>query len=404
MTTRRLKVCLVASYDLVEEGGVKRHALHLAEELRRLGDEADIIGPYSGTAKLERGTYGFRGVVNIRSNGSDNRMGIFVCPHLVRRFLVEGRYDVVHVMEPIVPSLPVWATWFAGSSARVATFHAFSEQEALASRLTRLLLGRPHLRLFHRGIAVSPAAARFARHAWRRPLTVIPNGVDTGIFQPNLGEASLARVGPIRLLFVGHWRDPRKGLATLVAAYSSLRDRGLALSLDVVGEGDASRRPQTNAPGITYYGPIASETELADRYRACDIFVAPSTGMESFGIVLLEAMACARAIVCSDIEGYRYVAAPGGARLVPPDSVEALAHAISELAVSERERRRMGEVNRRAALEFDWSRIAARVRQEYLQALSASGRLPRPAPMEEHLSPAPALEPAGRRCASASVP
>src|SRR5262249_30081250 len=140
-----------------------------------------------------------------------------------------------------------------------------------------------------------------------------------------------------RLLFVGHWRDPRKGLPVLLDAWSRLD-----AALHVVGSGPGRH------PGVTYHGAISDEAQLAEHYRSCDLFVAPSMGRESFGIVLLEAMACGKAIVCSDIDGYRAVVPPEGAVLVKPGDAAALATAIEELLANPQKLRQMGDANRRA--------------------------------------------------------
>ncbi len=171
----------------------------------------------------------------------------------------------------------------------------------------------------------------------------------------------------MRLLFVGHWRDPRKGLPFLLEACQRLRASGLRVHLDVVGAGAADAPAHS---GVTFHGPVASEAVMAEHYRRCDLFVAPATGQESFGIVLLEAMACARPVVCSDIPGYRLVVDPAGARLVPPGDAPALARAISDLAQDPEQRRRMGGLNRRRAEAFEWGQIASRVREQYLGALA----------------------------------
>jgi phosphatidyl-myo-inositol alpha-mannosyltransferase len=372
MSATPLRVCMVATYDLAEEGGVKKHTMHLASRLRAGGDHVDVVGPYSGKEPLPDGTHGFSGVVNVRANGSDNYLALLASPLEVRRFLRRGGYDVLHVMAPEVPPLAWYFAWFAGKSARVATFHAYTEREGLASRLGRRLFCAPQLRLFDRGIAVSPSAAEFARGAWPRPLTLIPNGVDTQRFTP----AGRAREpGPLRILFVGHWRDPRKGLPVLLGAYEKLRATGAGATLDVIGAGpDAARAA---LPGLTYHGAVSDEEELARHYRDCDVFVAPSMGMESFGIVLLEAMAAGKPVVCSDIEGYRAVVPADGARLVRPGDAAGLAEALGELLPSEELRRRLGEVNRQASLIYDWSRLAGRVREEYLAALESRGGVTR---------------------------
>jgi len=361
---------MVVPYDLAEEGGVKRHAMQLATSLRRLGDEVDVIGPYSKRGGLGDHTFGFRGVVNIPANGSDNRLGIFACPHLVRRFVRDHRYDVIHIHEPLQPSLNYYALWSAGRAARIGTFHGYMEQESPALLRARRFWSAIAYPSYDRGIAVSPAAADYARVTFHKPLAIIPNGIRTELYPQ--GGPHVAG-GPLRILFVGHWRDSRKGLPYLLEACARLGARGVAWTLDIVGDG--GQVPRSEAPGVRYHGPISSETQIAELYAGCDVFVSPATGMESFGIVLLEAMAAGRAIVCSDIAGYRYAVGESarGATLVTPGSVDALVAALAELAADPARRARMGAANRERVRQFDWDRLVERVRDEYLAALAVRG-------------------------------
>jgi len=359
-----MRVCLVIPYDLGEEGGVKRHGVRLAAALRELGDEVDVIGP-SSVPIHDPHVHAFGGIVNIASNGSENHIGVFTSPLAVRRLLRAQRYDVVHVHEPLIPSLNYWAVWSAGGAARIATFHAFSEHESLRLRAVRRVWSGIAFRAYDRGIAVSPAAAEGIRNDFAKPLAIIPNGIDTSIYT----ATALPHRGTLRLLFVGHWRDSRKGLPVLLEACDRLR--GIDWQLDVVGDGGTL--PRRDHPNVTYHGPISSEIQLASLYAMCDVFVAPALGMESFGIVLLEAMAAGRAIVCSDIAGYRH-AAGDVARYVPPRDSAALAAAIAELAGSPALRQRLGAEGKQRAHSFEWSAIAERVRDEYRAALAARGK------------------------------
>lgn len=174
----------------------------------------------------------------------------------------------------------------------------------------------------------------------------------------------------MRLLFVGRIGDARKGARYLFEAYAGLVARRLPVTLDVVGElGQADPPPEL--PGLTYHGAVKFE-RLAEIYRACDVFVAPSTGQESFGIVLLEAMASAKPVVCSDIEGYRQVATTEGSTLVAPSDALALENAlVRAISTDAGTRRRHGQANRRHAEEFDYDRLAERVREEYRLAIAA---------------------------------
>jgi phosphatidylinositol alpha-mannosyltransferase len=363
-----LRICIVVPYDMAEEGGVKRHAFHLADAMRRSGDEVDVVGPLSKGHPPPHAR-GFGGVVNIPANGSANHMAMLVPPWTVGRFLRDRRFDVVHIHEPMVPMLAYYALWFSPKSAHVATFHMYAETESAASRTARRLLARLLYPAMHAGIAVSPAAADYASPLWRRPLPIIPNGVPTGIFSPANGDSVPDHGGGLRLLFVGNWRDRRKGLPVLLEAFQLVRAQGIDATLVIIGEGKPSES-QRGIPGVTFLGAIGSEALLADQYRRCDLFVAPATGQESFGIVLLEAMACGRPVVCSDIRGYRDVIDPEGAELVPAGDTVALARAIADLSNAPARRAAMGVQNRLRAERYDWSRIALSVRAVYAESVA----------------------------------
>ncbi|MDB4959999.1 MAG: Phosphatidylinositol alpha-mannosyltransferase [Myxococcales bacterium] len=357
---------MVVTYDLASAGGgVKQHALDLAEALRGFGDQVTVIGPASAPIDDPR-IHTFGGVVNVPANGSDNMLGILVSPLAVRRFFREHTFDVIHIHEPLQPSLAYWTVWFTRHLPHVATFHAFAEAESTALAVARRAWGTTVFPWYQRAIAVSPAAHTYASSAWQRPLAVIPNGVSTSLFS----DSPVLRVDRrVRLLFVGRLGDPRKGGTILFEAYRKLIESGRDVVLDVIGElGNAP--PPPDLPGLTFHGAV-DRARLIEMYGACDVFVAPSTGQESFGIVLLEAMASSKPVVCSDIEGYRRVAGPG-TQLVPPRDSEALARAIEHtLAIGRRERQKLGALNRHHVEQFDWHAIVERVRGEYLCALDA---------------------------------
>ena len=370
MSETRLRVCMMVTYDMASPGGgVKQHALHLAASLRRRGDEVMLVGPSSVPA-TDPDVHSFRGIVNVRANGSDNYLGILVSPIAIARFFRRHRFDVIHIHEPLQPALSYWSVWLTRRIPHVATFHAFAEQEGRMLRWARKAWGATMFPWIQRAIAVSTPAAQYASAAWRRELTIIPNGVPTDIFTPPAPVEAAPHDRPVKLLFVGRSGDERKGARFLFEAYRGLIARKLPVTLDVVGElGEAAPPPQL--PGLTYHGAVAFD-RLPELYRGCDIFVAPSTGQESFGIVLLEAMASGKPVVCSDIEGYRQVATTEGSLLVRPSDAAALEEGIARAVQVDPElRRRHGEVNRRHAEAFDYDRLAERVRNEYLLAIAA---------------------------------
>jgi phosphatidylinositol alpha-mannosyltransferase len=359
-----LRICQVVPYALDENGGVKHHAVQLARVLRATGDQVTIVGP-SPRSTTEDHVRGFRGVINVTSNGSANRIGLFASLPEVWRFFRAQRFDVVHVHEPEVPVLGCWALVSSVGSARVASFHSFAERPRLTLGAFARVFAAVQGSAFHAATAVSEAASAYAGTFWRQPRSIVPNGVSIDTFTPPTGQRL---PGPTRLLFVGRLGDKRKGFANLLAAYEALRAHNVDVVLDVVGE-LGSAPPPPSLAGLTYHGALPLGA-LAHRYRHCDLFVAPSTGQESFGIVLLEAMASARPIICSDIVGYRPTVTASGSRLVAPNDPAALAGAIAELAARPDLWPAMGETNLARAKEFSWEHVARHMRSVYLDAIA----------------------------------
>ena len=357
-----LRVCIVVPYDLTDRaGGVKHHAFQLARLLRQQGHKATILGA-SSVETLEPHTFGIGGIVNVPSNGSDNRMALFASRSRIKSFFREHTFDVVHIHEPPIPSISYWTAWLTPGIPKMSTFHAFAESPPLGLRALLRLAGAIQYSSFDHAVAVSPSAARFARIAWGRPLEIVPNGIPIDLFTPSLLEAA---PGPTRrLLAIGRLADARKGIATMIEAFRMLKARDERWSLDVVGE-DGTAPNAVTIPGLTYYPP-QQLSALIERYRKCDIFVAPSTSQESFGIVLLEAMATGKPIVCSDIEGYRHVADPRGTVFVPPRDPRALADALDAVMADEPRRRAMAAFNLAYVRRFDWSLVTKSVVRQYL--------------------------------------
>ena len=357
---------MIVGYDLSEPGGVKHHAQELAQALRLRGDQVCVVGPSSGPVDGHH-VVPFKGVWRAVSNGSDNAFGLLVSPWQVWWFFRRHRFDVIHIHEPLLPSLAYWAVWATPGTPHVATFHAFGERRSRTLRAASRLGASTLYPLIQGAVAVSSAAAAYAATTWSRPIAVVPNGVSTQIFSPRPNPPA----NVMRLLFVGRVSDERKGIKYLLDGFRAARQRGVAVTLDVVGENRGI--PILPVEGVTFHGRLSLD-QLVERYRSCDVFVAPSTGQESFGIVLLEAMACGKALICSDIDGYRSTAAYEGARLVPPCSADALASAIEALASDPVSVIRMGEFNRARATGYDWTRVAGRLREEYLLAIAHSGK------------------------------
>jgi phosphatidyl-myo-inositol alpha-mannosyltransferase len=366
-----VKVALVSPYALSVPGGVQAHVTALAAALRELGHEVVVVGPGGSEATdLGEHTVTVGRVTSVPFNGSVAPVALSpVAARSTRRALAAIGPDVVHVHEPAVPWVGVAAAT-TDVAPVVGTFHAWSDDVRLyraARPITRRVVGRVAVRL-----AVSEAAAGYHARALGVPdssFRVVPNGVDVDRFAGARPFEGFRHPERPTLLFVGRL-EPRKGLATLVRAFTRLKTDRPELQLLVVGEGPERARCEALLPpglrrDVRFLGRVPHE-DLPRYYATCDLYVAPSLGGESFGIVLLEAMAAGRPVVASDIPGYRCVATDGRqGRLVPPDDHAALATAIGALLDNRVLRDAMAEDGRRTVARYDWTQVAAEVADAY---------------------------------------
>ena len=365
-----MRVCIVTPYDLSHEGGVNRHVCSLARALGQQGHEAQVIGPASGP--VPEGCYALPGVFPVPANGSVARIGLLVPPRATREYLAAQAFDVIHVHEPIVPGPGRHALRFARGPV-VATFHAAAERERPLQRLLRRVAAVGFGRI-SRAIAVSREAKRFARTIYRGRIAVVPNGVDLSRFAVAAQEPGRAPEprGPLSVLFVGRFGEPRKGLSVLLDAVGRLVERGLAIRLEVVGDGPVERYAERAARlPVSFLGRLP-DAALAARYAGSDVFCAPSLGGESFGMVLVEAMASGCPVVASALPGYAE-AARGAALLARPADAAAFADALWRLAHDPALRARLAARGRARAAALSWGRIADRVQAVYRSAVEEAG-------------------------------
>jgi phosphatidyl-myo-inositol alpha-mannosyltransferase len=281
----------------------------------------------------------------------------------VEQALAGFRPDVVHVHEPLVPGTAMFATRRRRAPV-VATFHAYADR-AIAFSLTAPLLRSVWRRLSAR-IAVSRAAASFvARRFPGDRIRVIPNGVDTEKF----ARAEPARLpeGP-RVLFVNRL-EPRKGFGVMVDAFGRLAATHPDLLLVVAGDGperDAIEHLPPPVRALVVMLGNVSHDRLPEFHAASDVFCAPATGRESFGIVLVEAQAAGLPVVASDIPGYREVVRDGvDGILVPPGEPGAVAEAIGRLLGDANVSKRVGEEGRRSAQRYSWDSVGSELEGVY---------------------------------------
>ncbi len=377
-----MRVAIVSPYDLSVPGGVQSHIEQLAAWLSARGDQVMLLGPGEGPARAATpatpGQVPLGPARGVPFNGSvaPIALGPGASAGTVRA-LRALRPDVVHVHEPLVPLVGLGAV-FGSPAPVVATFHAWSDQDRLY-RLARPL-GRAVLQRVSVPLAVSAAAAAYHAGALGvapETFRTVPNGVEVARFAAAREEVGATRVpGPPRLVFVGRL-EPRKGALLLVDAYHQLREHHPDASLTIVGDGpqraELERRLAVVPPGQARLLGRVTGTELARQLAMADVAVAPALGGESFGIVLLEAMAAGTAVVAADLVGYRSVVTDGqDGILFPVGDAARLAAALSALVADPERRAALVAAGTRTAAAHDWGVVADRVRAAYREAATGA--------------------------------
>jgi phosphatidyl-myo-inositol alpha-mannosyltransferase len=406
-----VRIALLSPYSWTYPGGVTRHIEALASELTAAGHEPRVLAPFDPddalSRRLHRGAVPQRRIVGegfvslgrtvgLPANGAVSNMAL--TPHAVfalRRELRQGRYDVVHIHEPVVPVVGWDALCSAGQLPLVGTFHTYSENLLTNGIAAIPLGGRRRMNRLHVRIAVSEAAAWTARRFYGGRYRIVPNGVhlrDTCAAgcrtvgaarhdaaradRPEVGHMESGHEDPLRILFIGQAVE-RKGLPVLLRAFEALRDQ-IPATLTLVGASpDEVAHMMLDNRGVHALGKVSEERKHAELGQA-DVVCAPSLGGESFGMVLTEAFAAATPVIASDIPGYRDVLRDGAdGLLVPAGDALALAEALRRMALEEPLRARMAASARERAERFAWPSVAAEVLDCYELALSVGSPVTR---------------------------
>jgi phosphatidylinositol alpha-mannosyltransferase len=382
-----VKLALVSPYDFAYPGGVTEHVANLAEQFIARGHEVHIVAPSSDDeaepiASVDAPIHRIGRVVSIPANGSVARITLSLRSYLqAKQLLQEQQFDLIHLHEPMMPALPLTVLRHSNTT-NIGTFHAF-RRTPLAYFYSKPIL-RPFFRKLHGRITVSSAARDFVGEYFPSDYRVIPNGIDYQRFQQRYPPLPELADGRPTVLFVGRL-EKRKGLKFLLRAWPTVLERVPNARLVVVGRGRplegyrrfAARQGWT-PDDVKFAGYVPSE-DLPRYYQSCAVFCAPNTGQESFGIVLLEAMAAGAPIVASDIPGYRDVVVQGEqGLLVEPRNPGALADAICRLLGNPEMRANMRRVGQEKAQAYDWPRIATQVLDYYAEVLERREAEPEP--------------------------
>jgi phosphatidylinositol alpha-mannosyltransferase len=374
-----MRIGICAPYDLGRDGGVNSHIRAQARALRDLGHDVRVFG--ASSAPPSTGEVVLSGCVSLVIGGTET--GMSVDPRSwsrVGRLLRRERFDLIHMHEPLMPLVP----WFVLRQSRapvVATFHTHREQGHRWYGRYRWLLD-PLMRRVHTRLAVSDAARRTVARDFPGDYQVVPNGIDVDRFRaPSPRPANMPSHRQF-VLYVGRL-EPRKGVDRLVRAMPLVQRHAPDARLAIVGEGPdrpALELAAREAGVDVLFTSRVPDAELPAYYRAADLVCSPALGDESFGIVLLEAMAAERPIVATRIDGYAEVLSGAGcARLVNVDDPQALAHEIVALLAAPDLRRSLGARGAAFVDAYDWSAIARRLEATYLKTLSGP-----PEPLRPH--------------------
>src|SRR5215471_6875263 len=376
-----MRVGLVSPYDFASPGGVNDHVRNLALRLERLGHETRIFAP-SSRADVDFDSARFYRIgtpIAIPVNDSVARITLsFHLANRVAALIEEERFDVLHFHEPLMPALPMTMLRMS-TTANVGTFHAFSHSN-VGYFYGRPFL-QPYLQHLNRGIAVSEPARTFVnRYFPNYPLRVIPNGIDVDVYKPGLAPIRHLRDDRLNILFVGRL-EKRKGLGDLLRAYRAIRPRVPQSRLIIVGDGPLRGRVESyiarhRLPDVVMAGFVPDSVKPR-YYNSADIFCAPATGAESFGIVLLEALASGLPVVATEVPGYMSVLEPGRDSVtVQPKNWRELAASLVILARDPELRGRMSHYALDKARRYSWDQVVSQVVDVYNEARKAFAAAP----------------------------
>ncbi|MCW2493629.1 MAG: phosphatidyl-myo-inositol alpha-mannosyltransferase [Pseudonocardiales bacterium] len=372
-----MRIGIVCPYSWDIPGGVQAHVRDLAETLIELGHQVSVLAPgEEDSPNLPPYVVAAGKAVPIPYNGSVARLQFgLVSATRVRRWLRDGVFDVVHVHEPAPPSLSLLTVLLADVPL-VATFHSSSTRsrflkifDSAVQAILERLSGR---------IAVSQAARKMIMVHLGADAVVIPNGVAVSAYskaEPLPGYPRDPELGGT-IGFIGRYDESRKGMAVLLAALETLVVKRPGLQLLVAGRGDQDEFLKTLSPSVAasvVLLGLISEAEKASMLRSVDVYVAPNTGGESFGIILLEAMAARTPIVASDIDAFRRVLDDGRAGVLfsNRDSV-ALAQSLERVLADPALRGVLAAASADVVRPYDWTVVATQILRVYDIAIAGA--------------------------------
>jgi phosphatidylinositol alpha-mannosyltransferase len=361
-----MRIGLACPYTWDVPGGVQVHVRDLAQTLIAFGHEVSVITPVDEEDALPSYAVSAGKAMSVPYNGSVTRilMGP-VSAARVRRWVREGDFDVVHAHEPTAPSVSLLACMMA-QGPLVATYHTNNPRSRILTALQGAL--QPSLEKVWANIAVSEAARRTIVEHLGVDAVLVPNGVNVGAFADAGPLPELVSPRPT-IAFVGRIDEPRKGLAVLLEALPKVAEVIPDVRVLVAGPGDVDEVAESLDPAVrphVHLLGLVSDDDKPRVFHTADVYVAPNTGQESFGIVLLEAMASRTPVVASDIDAFRRVLDDGRAgRLFANEDPDDLAAVLIEVLSSSGLRADLIARGWEAVQQYDWSTVTAEIVHVY---------------------------------------
>ncbi|MEU1075335.1 MULTISPECIES: glycosyltransferase family 4 protein [unclassified Streptomyces] len=359
-----MRIGIVCPYSWDVPGGVQFHIRDLAEHLIRLGHEVSVLAPADDETPLPPYVVSAGRAVPVPYNGSVARLNFgFLSAARVRRWLHEGTFDVIHIHEPASPSLGLLSCW-AAQGPIVATFHTSNPRSRAMIAAYPIL--QPALEKISARIAVSEYARRTLVEHLGGDAVVIPNGVDVDFFAK--AEPRPEWQGDT-LGFIGRIDEPRKGLPVLIRALPRILAERPRTRLLVAGRGDEQEAvaslPAELRSRVEFLGMVSDE-DKARFLSSVDVYVAPNTGGESFGIILVEALSAGAAVLASDLDAFAQVLDQGSAgELFANEDADALATSALRLLADPARRAELSARGSAHVRRFDWSTVGADILAVY---------------------------------------
>ncbi|HNP57762.1 MAG TPA: glycosyltransferase family 4 protein [Gordonia sp. (in: high G+C Gram-positive bacteria)] len=360
-----MRIGMVCPYSFDVPGGVQAHVVELAQVFIERGHDVSVLAPAGKDVELPDYVVSAGPALAIPYNGSVSR--VTFSPHAyrgLRQWIVDGEFDVLHVHEPNAPSISMLSLMVADGPI-VTTFHTSTTKSLILSIFQGVL--RPYHERIKGKIAVSELARRWQMESLGSDAVEIPNGINVPFFADAEPLPGYPRPGRT-IVFLGRYGEPRKGIDILMRALPRIVEEFPDITVLVVGGGNESalrRRAGDLADRLVFLGLVDDETK-ARALRSADVYCAPNLGGESFGIVLVEAMAAGAAVLASDLNAFRRVLDNGRAgRLVDVGSAEDLATGVIELLTDDAAREEQIRVGAEWAWRYDWSRVADQIMRVY---------------------------------------